>query len=165
MIKLIALPLILFSCKLYAQDRVESSAYNLMLKILLSHSVQEIAVKDIKSGTGAVFIDARERKEYEVSHIQNAQWAGYDDFRLNRLADIPKDKKLIVYCSVGYRSEKIAEKLKEAGYTNVYNLYGGIFEWKNQGKAVYNDNGKTEKVHAFDRKWGFWLSTGEKVYE
>jgi len=33
-----------------------------------------------------------------------------------------------VYCSLGIRSEVIAKKLKKAGYTNVFNLYGGIFE-------------------------------------
>ena len=40
---------------------------------------------------------------------------------------------IIVYCSIGVRSEDIGEKLKELGYTKILNLYGGIFDWKNKG--------------------------------
>lgn len=69
-----------------------------------------------------------------------------------------------MYCSIGYRSEKIAKKLLENGYDNVSNLYGGIFEWANQGNKVYNDYGETTKVHAFSRLWSVWLNKGEKVY-
>ncbi|MEL6718853.1 MAG: rhodanese-like domain-containing protein, partial [Bacteroidota bacterium] len=68
------------------------------------------------------------------------------------------------YCSVGYRSEKISEQLLEAGFKDVSNLYGGIFEWKNQDHEVVDEKGATEKVHAYDRVWGFWLKEGKKVY-
>ena len=51
------------------------------------------------------------------------------------------------------------------GFTNVFNLVGGIFEWKNQGHAVYSTQNKiTEKVHAYNKTWGVWLTKGEKVY-
>ena len=71
-----------------------------------------------------------------------------------------------MYCSVGYRSEKISEKLEKLGYTNIYNLYGGIFEWKNVGKKVYDNKGQvTEKVHAYDNVWGRWLQNGEKCFD
>jgi 3-mercaptopyruvate sulfurtransferase SseA len=70
-----------------------------------------------------------------------------------------------VYCSVGYRSEKVSEQLRQAGYQTVYNLYGGIFEWKNQGHPVVNAEGEpTERVHAYNRSWGVWLKKGDKVY-
>ena len=71
----------------------------------------------------------------------------------------------MVYCSIGIRSEDISEKLKKAGYTNVYNLYGGIFEWKNRNYPVVNpENEVTEKVHAYSKQWGQWLHKGKKVY-
>jgi len=144
---------------------VENSAFNLLLKGLLSHSVKEVSVDEVTDDSAFVFADARENHEYEVSHIRNAIWVGYDDFDLNRLKAVGKESKVIVYCSVGYRSEKIAEKLIKAGYTNVSNLYGGIFEWKNQNHPVYNSKGETEQVHAYDKTWGVWLNRGEKVYE
>ena len=72
---------------------------------------------------------------------------------------------VIVYCSIGKRSEDVTLKLKKAGYTNVKNLYGGIFEWVNQGHPVYNNNNiVTDSVHAYGNFWGKWLDKGVKVY-
>ncbi|MEM9885424.1 MAG: rhodanese-like domain-containing protein [Bacteroidota bacterium] len=144
--------------------RIEKRAYDKMLQHLLSHTVKEISVSEAANASDIIFLDARAAKEFEVSHIKNAQYIGYDDFEMSRVVDVPKDAKIVVYCSVGYRSEKIAERLMEAGFEDVSNLYGGIFEWKNQDQKVVNEVGTTEKVHAFDRIWGFWLKEGEKVY-
>lgn len=147
------------------KSQVESTAYELMLKGLLSHSVREITPGELISMDSMVFLDSRERQEYEVSHINNAVWVGYNDFSMDRLKGLSKDQKLVVYCSVGYRSEKISERLKQAGFTDVSNLYGGIFEWVNEGKAVYRPDGKqTEEVHAYNKTWGIWLRKGKKVY-
>ena len=49
-----------------------------------------------------------------------------------------KSDTIVLYCSIGYRSEKIGEKLVEMGYGHVFNLYGGIFEWVNRDLPVYN---------------------------
>ena len=146
----------------------QSKAYTTMLQTLLSHTVPEIsvtqAVKQAQS-TGTYFMDARETKEFNVSHIKGAISVGYDHFDLKNWSKIPKNAPIIVYCSVGYRSEKVAEKLIKAGYTNVKNLYGGIFEWVNQNNTIVDNQGKpTQKVHAFDKNWGIWLQKGIKVY-
>lgn len=110
-------------------------------------------------------IDAREKKEYNVSKIEGAKYVGFKDFDMSSVEHLDKNSKIIVYCSVGYRSEKIAEKLKESGYQDISNLYGGIFEWKNQGRDVVDaQNQVTEKVHAYDKLWGIWLDKGDKVY-
>ena len=118
--------------------------------------------------TNAILLDARENKEFEVSHIKNAICVGYDKFKLKEtLAKLPANKnaKIVVYCSLGIRSETIAHKLIEAGYTNVYNLYGGIFEWKNNNFKVIDTLGNnTEKVHTFNKDWSKWLKKGKKVY-
>ena len=146
--------------------QVESSAYNKLLSDLLNHSVNEIPVQQaIKMQNTVMFLDAREPEEFEVSHIASAFHVGYDNFNLRSVSKIKKDAKIIVYCSVGYRSEKIAEQLIKAGFTDVSNLYGGIFEWKNKGYDVYCDSTITEKVHAYNKKWGQWLNRGQKVYE
>ena len=145
---------------------VESKSYQAMLKTLLSHTVPERSVSEIADDTNIVWLDARELNEYQVSQIENAQWVGYNDFSLSRVENINKDDEVIVYCSVGYRSEKVAEKLMKAGYSNVSNLYGGIFEWKNQGNQVVDSTSTTtEKVHAYDRMWGIWLKKGKKVFD
>lgn len=145
-------------------QEVKSKAYGLMLSALLSRDVPEVGVADAIGMEGALFLDAREWKEFEVSHIEGARWAGFDTFERDRLKGIPRDRPIIVYCSVGYRSEKITRRLEEDGYTQVFNLYGGIFEWVNRGNPVFDSKGSTEKVHAYDVFWGQWLKRGEKVY-
>ncbi len=147
--------------------QVQSSAYRLMLKKLLAHTVPEIQVQQLVADTsGVVLLDAREPKEFAVSHLANALHVGYDDFKLSTIPDsVAKNRPIVVYCSVGYRSEKVTEQLRAAGYTQVSNLYGGIFEWVNQGNPVVDDQGATKRVHAYSRSWGVWLKKGKKVYE
>ena len=149
-----------------ASGQVQSSAYRLMLKKLLSHTVPEVQVQEVLVDTANIlFIDAREDREFAVSHLAGAVHVGYDSFDLKKIpASIVKGQRVVVYCSVGYRSEKIAEKLLTAGFTNVSNLYGGIFEWVNQGHPIRNAQGPTQQVHAFNRSWGIWLQRGKKVY-
>lgn len=144
-------------------QKVESKAFDLTLNSILDHSVDEISVTEAKASP-AIYLDAREINEFNVSHIKNAIWVGYDDFQLNRVSESLKNKRIIIYCSIGYRSEKIAVKLKKQGYKNVFNLYGGIFEWVNQDQPVYNSKGKTNRTHAYNKTWGIWLTKGEKSY-
>jgi rhodanese-related sulfurtransferase len=146
--------------------QVQSSAYNLTLKTLLSHSVPEVTVPQVKDMKDVLLLDAREWNEYQVSHLKNSMFVGYDKFEIDKIKSVDKNQKIIVYCSVGYRSEKISEKLKEAGFTDVSNLYGGIFEWVNQGNPVVDERGKvTENIHAYSKTWGVWLNKGVKVYD
>ena len=150
---------------LTCSGQVKSGSYRAMLKTLLSHSVPEVQVQQVARDSSAIlFLDARESKEYEVSHIQGAVHVGYDHFDISQLSDIQKDTHIVVYCSVGYRSEKTAEKLLAAGFKDVSNLYGGIFEWVNQDQPVYDEKGKTDRVHAYSKTWGIWLKKGKKVY-
>ena len=140
-----------------------------LLKKYNTESVPYISSDSLKLILNDVFLlDAREKVEFETSHIKNALFVGYDKFNLEKTnTKIPnKNDKIIVYCSLGIRSSTIAIKLKKAGYTNVLNLYGGIFEWKNSGYRVYNrDEKETEKVHTYKQEWSKWLLKGEKKYE
>jgi len=112
-----------------------------------------------------VLLDTREKEEYEISHIPGAIWVGYDDFDVKRLDEISKNTKIVTYCSVGYRSERIGEKLMKQGFTDVSNLKGSLFKWANQGYELEDKNGEsTEKVHGFNEKWGKWVKGGQAVY-
>lgn len=148
--------------------QAQSKTFRLMLSGLLSFDVDTIsspqANRLLNSSNKTVFLDAREKEEFQVSHIKGARNVGYDHFTLEGL-NIPRTTPVIVYCSVGYRSEKVSEKLIAAGFTDVKNLYGGIFDWVNNGYSVYDAGGRvTKKVHAFSPEWGIWLEEGDKVY-
>jgi rhodanese-related sulfurtransferase len=150
----------------FAKAQVTSSAYNLTLKALLSHTVPEVSVAQVKELKGVLVLDAREQNEYEVSHIANAKFVGYDQFNIEELKGIDPNQEIVVYCSVGYRSEKVAEKIIAAGFNDVSNLYGGIFEWVNQDNLVVDSHGKaTANIHAYSKTWGVWLNKGNKVYD
>ena len=121
--------------------------------------------EEMQTDTTIVLLDAREPGEYKVSHLDGAELVGFNEFKMKSVKNIPKDAEIVVYCSLGVRSEIVAEKLKEAGYTNVKNLYGGIFEWVYDNQKIVDKKGKeTEKVHAYDAEWSKWLLKGEKVY-
>ncbi|MDB4088800.1 rhodanese-like domain-containing protein [Flavobacteriales bacterium] len=104
-----------------------------------------------------VFLDARELEEYEMSHIKNSILIGYDDFDIKSVIAINKNSIIVIYCSVGYRSGKIGKQLREMGFTSVFNLYGGLFDWANNGNIVVNESGETKYVHPYNTKWGKWL--------
>lgn len=122
---------------------------------------------ELKTFKNPIILDTREPKEFEVSHIENAICVGYDKFNPKKIKSQFKNYNdtIVVYCSVGIRSEIIGTKLKKMGYTNVYNLYGGIFEWKNKNEEVVNSNNETtDKVHAFSKEWSKYLTKGKKIY-
>lgn len=151
-----------FCMGLTAQTRMEKS-----LKKFNNESVPYIHTNDLRTSENIILLDTREKEEFNVSHLDNAIWVGHKTFTLEAITPKITDKnsEIIVYCSIGVRSEDVGELLQHAGYTNVKNLYGGIFEWKNKGYPVYDAKGnKTEKVHAFNKHWGKLLENGEKVY-
>ena len=139
-----------------------------LLKKYNSESIPYISVQELAMPiTEAVLLDSRELSEYETSHLKDAIHVGYVDFDIKTVTNqnIDKATKIVIYCSLGIRSEDIAEQLKKEGYTNVYNLFGGIFEWKNKDFKIYNSEGETEDVHAFSKEWSQWLLKGNKIYD
>ena len=146
-------------------QHVQEPAYQEKLQHLLSDKTPVIDVPQLAKEHKVMLLDARPAVEYDVSHIAHARRVGYSDFNLSRVKDLPKDTAIVVYCSVGYRSGKITEKLLKAGFINVRNLYGGIFEWVNTGHPVVDDSGKrTDKIHTYNKNWSRWVTTGVKVY-
>lgn len=139
-----------------------------MIDRTIDFTIPLISVEELHANMDEyVILDAREMEEYKVSHIPKAIYVGYDDPELGLIKAIDKDKKLLFYCSIGYRSEKIGEKAKEMGFKEVYNLYGSIFEWANKGYELEDTSKKdTKKIHAYNWLWGRWIKNDsyEKVY-
>jgi rhodanese-related sulfurtransferase len=146
-----------------------SKKFNTVVQALYKHSVPQINAqqlsRDLQRTTNMMLLDTRETAEYQVSHIATARCVGYDNFDKKSIENLPKDTKIVVYCSVGYRSERIGEILQQMGFTKVYNLYGGIFDWVNQKNTVVDASEKpVQKIHAYNRLWGKLLNGNcEKV--
>lgn len=158
----------IFIFLVFAHSMCGQSKLDKTLKKYNSENVPYIQVKEVTDASSIVLLDTRKIEEYNISHLKDAVWVGYDAFEaatvLQRVPD--KNTPIIVYCSIGVRSENIGEKLQKLGYTDVKNLYGGIFAWKNNDNSVYNNQEKvTDSVHAFDKHWGKLLHKGIKVYD
>lgn len=162
--------LVLF-CQCYAAPKVAgqftAQEFEEMTLQMAKGSVPDISPKElVAQKEEVILLDARERTEYEVSHIPKAIWVGYDDFTLERVKNLSKTATIVTYCSVGYRSERIGEQLQKAGFQHVSNLQGSIFQWMNEGYPVVNMKAlETEEVHGFNEKWGKWVKKGKVVYD
>jgi len=91
--------------------------------------------------------DIRRPDEFAVSHLPNArhvppETTDTDLKKMLKEAQLP----IVVYCAVGYRSAKMAQRLQALGHTNVINLEGAIFAWATEGNALEGSN----KVHPFN---------------
>jgi len=141
------------------RPRLTNGEFDRKLTSLLSFKVPLVGVEKVKAQRGQYYLlDTRERKEYEVSHIPGAEYLGYRDFDPARLKEVPRDTPIVLYCSVGYRSERIGKKLQDAGFTNVRNLYGSIFEWANRGYPLEDSQGKpVNRIHTYNKNWSRWV--------
>ncbi|WP_025742268.1 rhodanese-like domain-containing protein [Aquimarina pacifica] len=82
-------------------------------------------------------IDVRTPEEYAQGHIEGAVNIDFRNKNFEELiSKVDKTKPVAVYCGRGGRSGKCSSYMKKAGFTKVYDLDGGITEWKFKGKEV-----------------------------
>ena len=148
-----------FSQEAAQAAQVQNPKFAKVIDKYLDESVPLINVDQLNTNKEEyIILDAREPNEYMVSHIPDARCIGYDRPDYSVLKDLDKDTKIVVYCSIGYRSEKIGEKLAEQGFNNVYNLYGSIFEWGNKNYPLEDFRGRTtNEIHGYNKKWSKWI--------
>ncbi|MAN27912.1 MAG: thioredoxin [Mesonia sp.] len=81
-------------------------------------------------------LDVRTEEEFITEHIKNAQNIVYDENFSDKIKGLDKSKPVVVYCKSGRRSEKSAQLLKDSGFVKVYDLKGGITQWKYDQKET-----------------------------
>jgi molybdopterin/thiamine biosynthesis adenylyltransferase/rhodanese-related sulfurtransferase len=77
-----------------------------------------------------LLLDVREPHEWEIGNLEarGAVLIPYGQLR-ERVAELPKDRSIVVYCHVGVRSALVAETLRSLGFRAVFNLKGGYRAW------------------------------------
>lgn len=136
-----------------------ASSYKDLLSALYEDSVPRLKVADLTDLEKFTILDTRLPSEYQVSHLPKAQLVDYSNPDWAQLEQLEKGQAILVYCSVGYRSERIGEGLLKRGFTQVYNLHGGIFEWVNEGRSVVDATGQPVKaIHGYAPRWGKWVT-------
>ncbi len=141
--------------------------FKALLDSLYANKVPLLTVQDFikMNKADAVYVlDAREEEEFRVSHLKNARNVGYFWFDMRKIYDIPTGANVLIYCTIGSRSEKIAEKLIDAGYKHVFLLYGGILEWVNEAQPVYKGNDvQTSEIHTYTKDLEKWVDRGTLI--
>lgn len=158
---LIVLILIFQSFNMLAQKSMDE-----LLDKYNKETVAYITVSELKDNLDSYLIlDTRLKEEYEVSHLPGAIWVSETvNDSVYAFAKAQKNKPIVVYCTVGVRSEDFGEALQERGFTDVHNLHGSIFSWKDAGLPIENKKGKaTDSVHVYSKEWAKYLRDGVKV--
>ena len=101
----------------------------------LGDSVDVATVNALKDNAGVFLIDVREPDEYAPGHIPGITLIPMGEVA-GRLAELPRDKEIIVTCRTGNRSGQVADLLRQQGFTNVHNMSGGIVAWEEAGYPV-----------------------------
>jgi thioredoxin 1 len=112
---------IFFSANIFAQEKLTPKKFN----------------KKLQATTNAFLLDVRTPKEVSRSYIKNAVFMDiHDSLFEKRLTTIDKKMRVFVYCAIGVRSHDAALMLNKLGFTEVYDLKGGIINWKLDGLPV-----------------------------
>lgn len=101
----------------------------------------------------ALLVDVRSDEEFAVSHIPGALHARTPAAIADALRGSGKSE-VVLYCSVGWRSSDMAERLGGSLDVPVHNLAGSIFAWANSGRPVERDGAVVQEVHPYDDDWG-----------
>lgn len=80
-------------------------------------------------------LDVRSTGEYRQVRLEGARLIPIDQLS-RRIAELPKDRPILVYCAVGSRSAQAVNYLARQGYPELYNLSGGIYAWAQSGFPV-----------------------------
>ena len=111
-----------------------------------------------------ILLDVRGEDEYAVSHLPGAIRVEPGGEFPPQLKTLDRDAPVVAYCSVGYRSSQLVERLEKEGFTNVKNLEGSIFEWANKGYPLEREGKPVEEVHPYDEEWGRLLDPELRSY-
>jgi rhodanese-related sulfurtransferase len=102
-----------------------------------SSSAVDLSVTEFSSKVteaGIITLDVRTPGEFNEGHIEGAQLIDFQSGNFeNEIATLDKSKTYAVYCRSGSRSGQAVKIMSDAGFTNLYNLNGGVIDWANAG--------------------------------
>ncbi len=121
--------------------------------------VQPAELAEALADGSTVLVDVREPREWDVSRIPGA--ITLDAFERDKAKY--KDRPIIAYCTIGYRSGQFAQRLSKDGF-DASNLRGSILAWAHAGQPLVNDDGETTRVHVYGPQWDLLPDGFESVW-
>ncbi|MBS1616539.1 MAG: rhodanese-related sulfurtransferase [Bacteroidetes bacterium] len=127
------------------------------------HHLKAAEFNKLAEEAGTIIVDMRNHYEFEVGHFDQALEVPSDTFReqLPMAASMLQDKKdapIIMYCTGGIRCEKASAYMRHHGFTNVFQLEGGIIEYTRQAKEQGLPIKFVGKNFVFDERMGERIS-------
>ncbi|GIL23940.1 MAG: rhodanese [Bacteroidota bacterium] len=124
--------------------RLSSLAFTLLLASVACTQAQQDSIlpvadfeKQVAAAKEKVVLDVRTPDEYNRGHLPDAKLMNVNDRDFKQqLSTLQKDKPVYVYCAAGVRSNKAANIMRQEGFTQVFELKGGIQSWQAAGKPV-----------------------------
>ena len=116
-----------------------------------------------KSRAQPILLDVRTPEEFRVSHLRGAIQVDPSSQAADLMPVINSGRPVVTYCSVGYRSSAVADRLVKAGVPQVHNLEGSIFQWANEGRALEADGKVVAKVHPYNSTYGKMLDESKRA--
>jgi len=108
-----------------------------------SSSAIDLSVSEFSSKVteaGIITLDVRTPGEFNEGHIEGAQLIDFQSGNFeSEIATLDKSKTYAVYCRSGSRSGQAVKIMSDAGFTNLYNLNGGVIDWANAGLPLVNN--------------------------
>ncbi|HEY8405181.1 MAG TPA: thioredoxin domain-containing protein [Flavobacteriales bacterium] len=106
----------------------------------------------LKSLPKATIIDVRTPKEFAEGSIEGAKNINWQDAAFaEQIQSLDKNKPVFVYCLVGGRSGEAAALMRQQGFTEVYELEGGMMKWNAAGMPIHNASSEGMTKADFDR--------------
>lgn len=144
---------------LSAAANADESGLEAMKKLIHSQfpDVTQISTAELakwlttKEREPPLLLDVRSEKEYSVSHLPGAIRVDPDADPAAMFTNLIRAHPVVTYCSIGYRSSAMAQRMQKAGWRDVRNLEGSIFAWANEGRLLEADGKRVTKVHPYNR--------------
>lgn len=128
-IALVALIVLMIAIMLLAFMSKSNETFSETLKYAYKKISPEQANILINNNNDLTVLDVRNEREFLDGHIPNAVLIPYKLVRKNYSTLLEKEKKYLVYCDNGKKSEKIAKTLSNNGFSRIYVIAGGIEKW------------------------------------
>ena len=124
----------------------------------------ELEATLVDSETETILFDVREQPEFAISHLKGAIQIDPDltgEEFLSRFANRIENRRVVFYCSVGYRSSQLAQlvqaRSEAGGAAQILNLRHGLFGWHNEKRQLVRGESPTDAIHPYDFWWGRFL--------
>lgn len=126
--------ILLSSCSKPAAENAGTNSEQATFRIQQADAAQ---FKKLTESPNALVLDVRTAAEVAEGHLPNAVNIDiYGSDFMAKVQELPKDREILVYCTVGARSQQAADILSKQGFAKVYNLDGGIVAWQRNGFEV-----------------------------